>query len=657
MAPDMRWLALLALVLTTACGTGDRITLTFEDAATRSEAVEIAVAAVQPTTRDQRTIGCDAVLAQQPGIDDPVVIVAQRTSAVLAEDHRQSLLLVQLRQQHYLFLAEAHDRYGFSVARGCAEDEITSRRSLDLAIALSTVPTLSGRLSAVGATSWVQHAGEPGVDLAPAVAVRALDPTGQPLAGVAVRALVGAGNGTLQQSTLTTDATGLATTRLVAGVGDNQVAAHVRGLAESPVVFNVSGLVSPVYQPLDPYELMAAPVVVLGGDFDLFDRAGDLVAVQARSDGGCVSMLHGRLDGSYTWDQAECADLGVRTESGTYLPAVPTLAVGGQFDHSCGSDSNCRERPDLAVAGRLLVDPVPVPYLAIHHHKENRSADFQDAFVGAEIPLRLDTVEVTQLVAANLDNDAWTDLVLKTRTASDSDLHLQAYRNNGGAINSPAWSRANPDLYVAGIGDPTIAAGDVDSDGDDDLLMLSRTLGLFILPNGDDVAGHGSGGFFWNAPPDQLPHLDTLFNSKFVLVGDVDEDGLNDLAVIADQEVLGPGTTLTVAFGTGSLTGLQNTTPVDLPTPHLDQAVLADFNADGHLDLLLLSNQPPQQALVLGGDGRGRFAAPLVLPVGLSAVAMAQTDLNGDGVPDLSVLGRTFDRSYLVVKLSTSLVQ
>lgn len=652
----MKWSALLALVLATACGGGDRIRLTFDDDATRGEAVEIAVAAVQPATLDGRDIGCGDLLAQQPTVDDPSVVVAQRTGAALVGEHRQSLLLVQLRQQHYLFWGEARDRYGFTVARGCAEDDVTSRRALDLAIALATVPAASGRLSAVGSTSWLQHAGDLGIEGAPWVAVRALAASGQPLAGVEVRALVELGSGSLRESTLTTDADGRASTQLVAGAGDNQVSVHVRGLIDSPVTFRVTGLASPEYQRLDPYDLIAAPVTLLAHDFDLFDRAGDLVAVQARSDGVCVSMLHGRIEADFSWDQAECTELWVR-EGDQFLPAIPTLAVAGQFDHMCDDSPTCRERPDLAVAGTYTKAGVTTPYLVIHHHKENRNQDFQDAFAGGEIQLRTDTVAVSQLVALDLDRDPWTDLVVKTRTASDTSLHLQAWLNLGGTASSPQWSRANPDLFVAGIGEPTLFAGDPDSDGDDDLLMLSRTLGLFILPNGSDVTGSGSGGLFWNAPADQLPHLDTRFNSKFALVGDVDEDGLNDLLLIADQETLGPGTSLTIAFGNQTLGGLQTEPTEPLPAAHVDQAALADFNGDLHLDLLLLSNQPPQQALLLGGNGNGRFAAPLYIPLGLSALAIATADLNGDGVLDLGVLGRTYDHSYLVVKMSSSLVQ
>ena len=74
-------------------------------------------------------------------------------------------------------------------------------------------------------------------------------------------------------------------------------------------------------------------------------------------------------------------------------------------------------------------------------------------------------------------------------------------------------------------------------------------------------------------------------------------------------------------------------------------ATLADFNGDGRLDLAVTSQHSCGSALpngcvsVLLGDGAGGFGAPTQYDVGPNPVGIASGDLNGDGSPDLIVVG------------------
>ena len=62
----------------------------------------------------------------------------------------------------------------------------------------------------------------------------------------------------------------------------------------------------------------------------------------------------------------------------------------------------------------------------------------------------------------------------------------------------------------------------------------------------------------------------------------------------------------------------------------------ADFNGDGHLDLVYVPNDSSQQVLVLyGRGGTEKFGPPSNVPVGGDARTVAVGDLNGDTKPDL----------------------
>lgn len=66
---------------------------------------------------------------------------------------------------------------------------------------------------------------------------------------------------------------------------------------------------------------------------------------------------------------------------------------------------------------------------------------------------------------------------------------------------------------------------------------------------------------------------------------------------------------------------------------------LADFNADGRLDLLT-ANDPTQSLSLLYGQGNGTLGQLMVLPAtGAGAVALKVGDLNRDGRPDAVVAG------------------
>lgn len=170
-----------------------------------------------------------------------------------------------------------------------------------------------------------------------------------------------------------------------------------------------------------------------------------------------------------------------------------------------------------------------------------------------------------------------------------------------------------------GVG--SVTAGDFSGDGITDLVVAAN--GLFFVP------GLGGGKFGTPVP---------ITGAGGVLAtADFNHDGKLDLAD-ASFDANTNQTVVTLLLGNGDGTfraGGQWTTPYYTATA----LYVADFNADGNPDLLLLLEGPYGNAgVILFGDGRGNLTGgPYVPDVGSSGPQLAVADVNGDGVPDVLI--------------------
>ncbi|MEV6580416.1 FG-GAP-like repeat-containing protein [Streptomyces sp. NPDC051582] len=113
-------------------------------------------------------------------------------------------------------------------------------------------------------------------------------------------------------------------------------------------------------------------------------------------------------------------------------------------------------------------------------------------------------------------------------------------------------------------------------------------------------------------------------------LADVNADGRPDAVIVA------PGTPGRVAVLLGDGTGGFGTASVLSAGKNLSSASVSDLNGDGHADLLV-SSTVSNEVVVLEGDGTGAFAGPLAfgLGAGSNPQATAAADLDGDGRPDV----------------------
>ena len=137
----------------------------------------------------------------------------------------------------------------------------------------------------------------------------------------------------------------------------------------------------------------------------------------------------------------------------------------------------------------------------------------------------------------------------------------------------------------------------------------------------------------------------TLNSSYIRAIGDLNNDGYQDL-IISTEPSLAANPTFSVLLSNGDGT---YRAPITYNFPagsNPAKAVLADFNGDGKLDLVTISDfyTHPSSFYVYLGNGDGTFRAPVAHNVTGYFETLAAADVNGDGKTDL-LLETSSDRN------------
>ena len=179
--------------------------------------------------------------------------------------------------------------------------------------------------------------------------------------------------------------------------------------------------------------------------------------------------------------------------------------------------------------------------------------------------------------------------------------------------------------YYVGDNPRRVVTGDLDQDGDIDVLTLDM-----YQKNAVFMAGQGDGTFVKTAEVALEPS--GTATPGHVVLRDFDEDGMTDVLVsvfeAGDVRLLrNPGS---MVFGAPSVS---DKTPVGAHPLGLDAA---DFNGDGHWDVLV-ANSTDESLQLLLGTGTGSFTAQPPIQLDGRTMAVYTGDLDGDGFADAVV--------------------
>lgn len=218
------------------------------------------------------------------------------------------------------------------------------------------------------------------------------------------------------------------------------------------------------------------------------------------------------------------------------------------------------------------------------------------------------------VAAADLNGDGRQDIVTGNGVSYDFSVLLATGPDSfAEAVNYPVGT---PEA-----GRVVVAAGDIDEDGDIDIVATGTTFdALAWLYPGDGEGGFGAAREF---------SLGSAMFAQAIEVADVNGDGHLDI-VTAN----GGTANVSVLLGNGS-GGFAAVRTFAVPQGPEGLAV-GDADGDGHADIVT-TGRTDFVVAILAGDGSGEFAAATELSVGRNADPFDVTiaDIDGDGDRDL----------------------
>ena len=232
----------------------------------------------------------------------------------------------------------------------------------------------------------------------------------------------------------------------------------------------------------------------------------------------------------------------------------------------------------------------------------------------------LPAAEGSAIVAGDFNGDSWLDLAVGCQYWANNEDE-SAPRRSLIYWNSPSGFKADNCLTISfnGLGAVALASKDLDGDGTDDLVFLTKENMYLLLSTKKSLKDINNA-------------VVLKVKGSAVAIGDINHDREHDIAVCTNEGVL-------VLKGQGK-GNYDLTDSLLLPVSHASDVVFSDVDKDG-LDDVVVANLETQggatwtDSYVFYSDGKDfSKRKPLALPT-LGASGVSCSDLNDDGYPEI----------------------
>jgi hypothetical protein len=268
-------------------------------------------------------------------------------------------------------------------------------------------------------------------------------------------------------------------------------------------------------------------------------------------------------------------------------------------------------------------------------YQNNGSADPFKGVSGVDITE--DTYETNEMVLGDMDDDGDLDLVTQHDGAPN-----RLYLNNGTSspFNGVIGSNITSDYY----GPIDLALGDMDGDGDLDLVVLNFYMwpSRLYLNNGTANPFNGIGG------------TNIATNTGFATsmeLGDMDGDGHLDLVIGNANNVENSHNHNQLYLNNGTSDPFNGVIGRDISTDAYDSESIAvgDLNGDGQLDIVAGNTLQPSRLYLNNGtaDPFNGVNGSDITSDALSVSSLSLGDIDGDGDLDLLASSWGVERLYL----------
>ncbi len=410
-------------------------------------------------------------------------------------------------------------------------------------------------------------------------------------------------------------------------------------------------------------------------------RAGERLNVSARAEHAlAIAIFEGPADGL---QELDCADTGslqfTAASTGVHTLIIDGAAAGDAgpltIDAAVVADPSDEQAsldaPDDAAAiwTDFIDDDALADVAAVHPQNNTISIRLgtQDGQLTDPVIIPAGGDNPVAVWGGDVDRDGDPDLLVALEGTNQVALHLNQSQN--GAVNFGA-----PATFDVGAGPAAVWGGDVDRDGDIDLVVANQASNNASVLLGDGVGGFAPGATLetgagpvavWGGDVDRDGDIDLaladfdggvgttvsiirgLGDGSFapreaistgagpvaVWGGDVDNDGLPEISVVHDGATVG-GLMTVFANDGGQFERFTSHTIGAGPV-----AVWGgDVDRDGDLDFVTANNTDSSLSVLLG-DGQGGLSEARRLQTNQPPNYVWGQDLNQDAVPELLVPG------------------